>query len=212
MNDSKDNPISEGELKSFINEFDSKIKGYMLSLKQKSSDEILNGSAQKAQDLLNKIIKFEDGVKNLTEAHLKFLELLSDNNSKVEKKSFENISFKGIDSPGTEESDQLVEHDQKEKNGGSSKKYRMPFLKALIYLGGNAREDDVLEFVHKEVKKNLTEEELSINGDGKTKIWIRNLRKDSEVMVSEGLLNRDPEENSYEITQTGIDYLAKHDE
>ena len=214
MSDVNVNPISEEQLKSFLDEFDQKINGYMLSLKKRSSEEILNGSAQKAQNLLNKIIRVEAGVEKVSIAHKDFFKLIKGDfktSSPVEEPQ---VSFTKTATKQTEKNDdELVEHIViKNKSDSRSFKYRMPLLKALIYLGGNAQEDDVLEFVHKEIKKNLTEEELSVNGDGKTKIWVRDLKVDSAQMVEEGLLTKDTEDNSYEITQMGIDYLAKNDD
>ncbi len=203
--------ISREEVEIFLKEFNDKINGYILSLKKQSSEEILNGSAQKAQLLLNKVIRVEDGVKNVTASHNMLFGLLNDDSS-VQSSIKQNDAVSDSETQiKSSESDKNV-FDNKSLEESVSVKYRKPLLKALIYLGGNAKEEDILEFVYKEVKKKLTDEELSVNGDGKTKLWIRDLREDSDVMVSEGLINKDTDVNTYEITQSGIDYLAKNDE
>jgi len=119
-----------------------KIEEYLKSLKLFSSEEVLNGSIENAQKILNEILPIENESKKLMEAENNFMRMISDlkidsnsddKEAKPDKK--EEVNFTGDTSNGLD------------KSAPPRKNYRMSILKALIYLGGSARVDEVLGFI-----------------------------------------------------------------
>lgn len=201
--------FSNEEIHSAFNLVFDTINGYVGNLKKESSDEILNGSIAKAQKLIDEILPYENVVKKLVEAKL-LLENIHSGNGKSEN---QNESEKGDSVSGkqkTEDSTPEEGVDSDSMEFTPKENFRVPILKALIYLGGSAAIDKVVEFVKKDMKKKLKEKDFEqVNDDGMEK-WAENLFLESEEMKDEGLLNTEVKDGDWEIVQKGIDYLAKH--
>lgn len=195
--------FSQSELEVFIQDFGEKINGYLSGLKKKSSDEILNGSVQKAQKLLDKIVLVEEGVDKVASAHEYLLALLEQSENGNIDSNYINEKFKG-----KIKSDSISEGEAQKRING---KFRIPLLKALIYLGGSSEEDEMIEYIKKESTKILSKDEIDSDSDGAESTWISELRDQCAVMKDENLLKFDESRNQWEITQKGIDCLAKND-
>ena len=92
------------------------------------------------------------------------------------------------------------------------KRIRLPLLKSLIYLGGSASEDDIVEYLQKDMRKNLNEDELEIDESTNEAKWVSNLKRECSTMRKEDLLISDKSGDRWSITQKGIDFLAKNDD
>ncbi len=200
MNETENISLNQDELEGFISDFGDKINGYLSDLKKKSSNEILNGSVQKAQRLLDKIVLVEEGVDKVNSAHEYLMAILDQSETQNIDSKYINEKFRGKSEKGT---------DKDNFGDKSMEKFRTPLLKALIYLGGSAEEDEIIEFIRKESNKLLTKQEQQKNGEEEK--WISLLRKQSDCMKQEELLRFDDSRNQWEITQMGIDRLAKSD-
>ena len=193
------------ELEGLINSIGSKVNEYLGSLKESSTEEIMNGSIPEAQKLLNKILPIEEAYQKLTGCHTEFLQILNAegklNKVKDEKKEQKNDSG--------EESD-LKKIDLSDMEFTPSSLYRISILKALIYLGGSAKLAEVASFIEKEMKGKfkLADNEKGANGFGK--LWIEMVNAEKDNMISEGLISEGNEDNQWEIIQSGIDYLAQN--
>lgn len=203
MNEVENISVSQNELQSFINDFGEKIRGYISNLKQQSSDEILNGSVQKAQRLLDKIVLVEEGIKKVSSAHEYLLAILEQSeNGKIDS-DYINEKFKGRDKNTSGNSSEF----EKDK----SERFRLPLLKALIYLGGSSDEAEIIEYIKKDPGKVLSKDEIESNSNGKEAKWISEIRRQCKIMKDENLLKFDESRNQWEIRQKGIDCLAKND-
>ncbi len=195
-------------LHAFENVYD-KINDYVSGLKQQSSDEILNGSLEKAQKLLNELVPYENVVKKLTEAKELFDQINNGQNGKsgkVEEKNEQNDE---------NDSDEFFDPQALEEETGNDvltpeSEFRIPMLKGLIYLGGSAAIDEVIGFVKKDMKNKLTGKDTEIINDDGLEKWHESLLIESERMIEEGLITNEKKEGYWEIVQKGIDYLSKH--
>ncbi|GEM_PF-2242269 len=195
-------------LHAFENVYD-KINDYVSGLKQQSSDEILNGSLEKAQKLLNELVPYENVVKKLTEAKELFDQINKGQNGesgKVEEKNEQNDE---------NDSDEFFDPQALEEETGNDvltpeSEFRIPMLKGLIYLGGSAAIDEVIGFVKKDMKNKLTGKDTEIINDDGLEKWHESLLIESERMIEEGLITNEKKEGYWEIVQKGIDYLSKH--
>ncbi|MBN1301481.1 MAG: hypothetical protein JW995_09735 [Melioribacteraceae bacterium] len=180
-----------------------KVNDYIQNLKKRSSDEILNGSAKKAHNLLQRILHMEEGIKQVNAAHQSFLELL--NNEKSDQDEIFNSNNIVVNDG------QKISYEKKGISNNGKLKLRIPLLKALIYLGGSASEEGITEYLQKEVRKYFTKKERENieESDGK---WLIELAQESDSMEAEDLILRDDSSGNWDITQKGIDYLAKNDE
>ena len=194
--------LEQNDLEQILKDFQIKINKYMQTLKMKSSDEILNGSVITAQKLLDKLVLMDEGIKKVNSAHEYLLALLDQ--EKIEP----------VPKPETAR--------EIDKNNGSKEdfkfdfvhtknniKLRMQILKALIYLGGNAEESEMVEFITKEIGKGFDKANSKTNGNGAS--WTDLLRIECKNMIGEKLLIFDDSRDNWEITQNGIDYLAKQE-
>ncbi len=190
------------ELEGLINSIGEKVNEYLHSLKQTSSDQIMNGSIPEAQKLLSKILPVEEAYKKLTGCHAEFLSALNEEGSMKTHKVTENKA--------TASDSDLKQIDLSDMEFTPSSVYRISILKALIYLGGSAKLAEVASFIEKEMKGKFkpADNEKGTNGFGK--LWIEMVNAEKENMISEGLISEDKEENQWEIIQSGIDYLAQH--
>jgi len=186
------------ELEGLIDAIGSKVNEYLHSLKQTSSDQIMNGSIPEAQKLLGKILPVEEAYKKLTDCHTEFLKTLNEEGSiKAAKTAEDNASV---------DDSELKQIDLSDMEFTPSSVYRVSILKALIYLGGSAKLAEVASFIEKEMKGKFKPADNESFG----KLWIEMVNSEKENMISEGLISEDKEENQWEIIQSGIDYLAQH--
>ncbi len=203
MENNLSSQFNNEEINSAFNLVFDTINGYVGNLKKKSSDEILNGSISEAQKLIDEILPYEGVVKKLVEAKLLLENIQSGNGKNVKEENFNSDEQKTSKNDSEEFNEESAEITPKEK-------FRVPILKALIYLGGSASIDKVVEFVKKDMKKKLNAKDFEqVNDDGLEK-WAENLFLESEDMKDEGLLNTEVKDGDWEIVQKGIDYLAKH--
>jgi len=203
MAESNDIQALKKELEELVKSINSKVDSYIQVLKVKSSDEILSGSISEAQKMLGQIVPIEEGYRQLSGCHDIFLEVLNGNYTvnESEVKAGETHS----------KSEYSKEGDNSESlNYTSDKIYRAPILKALIYLGGSAKLEEVTEFIKKEMKNKFKPADLEKGKNGFDKLWIEMINKQKEQMVNEGLITEDKIEKDWEIVQKGIDYLAKY--
>ncbi len=199
MEQMKDVVIDKNDLEKMINSIDNKVHDYVKSLKQKSSEEILNGSLVEAQNIISQILPIEDEYKQMAKCHSSFLELLNGN--------------KTVDTSNKSETSgklELNRLDLSDMDFTPNDTYRVPILKALIYLGGSAKLPDVAGFIEKEMKNKFkpADQEKGANGFGK--LWIEMVNTEKENMVLEGLISEDKAGEQWEIVQKGIDYLSQH--
>ena len=193
------------ELEGLINSIGSKVNEYLGSLKESSTEEIMNGSIPEAQKLLNKILPIEEAYQKLTGCHTEFLQILNAegklNKVKDEKKEQKNDSG--------EESD-LKKIDLSDMEFTPSSLYRISILKALIYLGGSAKLAEVASVIEKEMKGKFKQADNEKGANGFGKLWIEMVNAEKDNMISEGLISEGNEDNQWEIIQSGIDYLAQN--
>lgn len=191
------------ELEELVKSINSKVDSYIQALKLKSSDEILSGSISEAQKMLNQIVPIEEGYRQLSGCHDIFLEVLNGNYTINESEVKAGKTYSK--SENSKEGD-----DSENLNYTSDKMYRVPILKALIYLGGSANLDEVAEFIKKEMKNKFKPADLEKGKNGFDKLWIEMIHTQKVEMVNEGLVTEDKNEKVWEIVQQGIDYLAKY--
>jgi len=80
--------MSESEdLKNFTNDikqlhlsYTLRIDSYLMTLKEKSSEAVLNGSIEDAQEMLSEILVIEDGCQKMEACQKEFMEILKDGN------------------------------------------------------------------------------------------------------------------------------------
>jgi len=187
------------ELEKTIIVFNSKINNYIKSLKQRSSEEILNGSILIAQKVINQILPLEAEFRKMDECHNSFLTVIRN------EKFFDSEILK----TNVAKNDNLNNLDLSEMDFTPSEYYKVPILKSLIYLGGNAKFSEIVGFIEKEMKNKFkpADQEKGINGFGK--LWIELVSKEKEIMIKEGLILENKKNEQLEIVQSGIDYLAQ---
>jgi hypothetical protein len=202
----KDKDISDHqeEINETFNSLFGNVDNLISAMKQKSSEEILNGSVVEAQKLLNQILPYQTFYEKLQEAKNVF--------NQIGSVSAEDIAQakEKIESLNQEEIDKEVEKTNGDDEVTSQINYRIPILKALIFLGGSSEELEVTEFVKKEMKNKFTEKDMEVPEGEEKERWISNLYFETSTMVDEGLLSNEAPKNSWEIAQKGIDYLSKY--
>ncbi len=192
---------NKAELESLINSIGSKVSEYLSTLKQTSTEEIMNGSIPEAQKLLGKILPIEEGYKKLTSCHAEFLKVLN-----TEGKA---PAAKSNDKEEAVESD-LKKIDLSDMEFTPSSLYRISILKALIYLGGSAKLAEVASFIEKEMKGKFKPADNEKGANGFGKLWVEMVNAEKENMITEGLISEANEDDQWEIIQSGIDYLAQN--
>lgn len=200
MVDSNNMAINSNELEDIVTSINIKIDEYIQSLKTRSSEEILRGSILEAQKIINQILPIETEFKKMDDCHNSFISVLRNSEISQSKKNIQQDS----------ESEDLSNIDLSEMDFTPNELYRIPILKALIYLGGNSKLVDVAGFIEKEMKDKFkrADHEKGTNGFGK--LWIEMVNSEKENMVKEGLILEDKSSEQWEIVQNGIDYLAQH--
>ena len=191
--------IDRLELEKLIVSFNSKINNYIKSLKQKSSEEILSGSILMAQKIINQILPLEAEFKKMDDCHNDFLTIIRDGRFIDHEITDLNIS----------ENDNLSNIDLSEIDFTPKEAYRIPILKSLIYLGGNAKLSDIAVFIEKDMKNKFKPADKGKGANGFGKLWIEMISREKEKMISEGLISEDKKTEQWEIIQSGIDYLAQ---
>jgi len=191
--------IDRLELEKLIVSFNSKINNYIKSLKQKSSEEILSGSILMAQKIINQILPLEAEFKKMDDCHNDFLTIIRDGRFIDHEITDLNIS----------ENDNLSNIDLSEMDFTPKEAYRIPILKSLIYLGGNAKLSDIAVFIEKDMKNKFKPADKEKGANGFGKLWIEMISREKEKMISEGLISEDKKTEQWEIIQSGIDYLAQ---
>ncbi|MCF6269387.1 MAG: hypothetical protein L3J41_06745 [Melioribacteraceae bacterium] len=199
MEQLKDVIIDKEELEKMINSIGDKVSNYVKLLKRKSSEEILNGSIVEAQKIINQILPIEAEYREMAKCHTSFLNVLNGN------KTMNSLNKREIS-----EKLELNKLDLSDMDFTPNDNYRVPILKALIYLGGSAKLPDVAGFIEKEMKNKFKpgDQEKGANGFGK--LWVEMVNTEKENMVSEGLISEDNAGEQWEIIQNGIDYLSQH--
>ena len=195
----KEISIDKKELEKIINSIGVKVGEYVNYLKKKSSEEILNGSLVEAQNIIGQILPIEGEYKQMASCHKSFLAILNGN-----------ISEDSSNRKEVSEKSELNKLDLSDMDFTSNEIYRIPILKALIYLGGSAKLPDVAGFIEKDMKNKFkpADQEKGTNGFGK--LWVEMVNTEKENMVSEGLISQDKSGEQWEIIQSGIDYLSQH--
>lgn len=196
---------NKAELEGLINSIGSKVSEYLGSLKQTSTEEIMNGSIPEAQKLLGKIVPIEEGYKKLTSCHTEFIQILNAEGKIAEVKKKKNEQKKDE----VEESD-LKKIDLSDMEFTPSGLYRISILKALIYLGGSAKLAEVASFIEKEMKGKFKPADNEKGANGFGKLWVEMVNAEKENMITEGLISEANEDDQWEIVQPGIDYLAQN--
>lgn len=174
-------------------------------MKLKSSDEILNGSVSEAQKLLGKIIPYQLFFEKLKIAKHAFDEIENGakNVKKGEEEKVETLDQADIDL-------EIVEQEVEKPPYAAQDNFRIPILKALIFLGGSSEENEIVEFVKKDMKNKLSKHDFEIpDGEDKER-WLSNLYFETADMMDEGLLSNEATNKKWEIAQKGIDYLGKY--
>lgn len=200
----KDITERQNEINETFNSLFGNVDDLISSMKQKSSEEILNGSVVEAQKLLNQILPYQTFYEKLQEAKSIFNQIGSVSAEEIAQ------AKEKIEALNQEEIDKEVEKTTGKDEVTSQINYRIPILKALIFLGGSSEEVEVTEFVKKEMKDKFTEKDMEVPEGDKRERWISNLYFETATMVDEGLLSNEAPKNNWEIAQKGIDYLSKY--
>jgi len=191
--------INESFSSLFVN-----VDNLISEMKQQSSEEILNGTVTAAQKLLEQILPYQTFHEKLKEAKNVFDEI-----GEVSQNDIEAVKEK-IASLDQDQIDKEVEGANQESDITSQINFRIPILKALIYLGGSSEEVEVTEFVKKDMKSKLTKKDFEVPDNENQELWINNLYCETTTMIDEGLLSKESSKNNWEIAQKGIDYLSKY--
>jgi len=216
------------ELEVMINTIGVKVNEFVEILKRKSSDEILNGSLEEAQNILTQILPIENEYKQLVASQKSFLKVLISNqfsNISEDLEATEEQEIEGIlkpeDSPEVEESDVIEESGDTDRVELSNlnmsdmdftpnDSYRIPILKALIYLGGSAKLEDVAGFIEKDMKNKFKQADHERGANGFAKLWIEMVNTEKDNLLLEGLISQDTVNEKCEIVQNGIEYLSQN--
>lgn len=195
---------SKDEINDSFNSLFSNVDNLISEMKLLSSEEILNGSVLEAQKLLNEILPYQNFYEKLKETKSVF-----DSIGGVQSKDIELVKEK-LETLDQDQIDEELEEIKEESDVTSQNNFRIPILKALIFLGGSSEELEVTEFVQKEMKKKLTPKDLEKPEGEEKERWLSNLHFETDTMVDEGLLIRAENNKNWEIAQKGLDYLSKY--
>jgi hypothetical protein len=180
------------------------VDNLIAEMKLASSEEILNGSVEEAQKLLGQILPYQKFYDKLHETKLVFDEI-----SGVSSENIRSVKEK-IEALDQDEIDKEVLEENQESETTSQINFRIPILKALIFLGGSSEEIEVTDFVKKEMKNKFTDEDLEIAKGEDKQTWLNNLYFETATMIDEGLLANEASNKNWAIAQKGIDYLSKY--
>lgn len=184
------NSENVNEIEILMIKISERIESYINSIKKQSIDEIMNGSIQRAKEILDLILPIQNAKNNLVNAQYELINLLK---------------LKNVKPIRTEksESDVLININQN--------KLKAAILKALIYLGGNAGSNEIYDYVKKDILKSNENEnsfkQLIENENQFQKIMIN----ECYLMLKDGLVIEDSLSKTWEILPAGIDFLSKFD-
>ena len=195
---------SKNDINESFNGLFATVDQLISDMKVQSSEEVLNGSIETAQKLLSEILPYQTFYEKLKEAKLEF-----DSIGGVSKDDIESVKEK-IEALDQEQIDIQIEEEKQESDVTTQVNFRIPILKALIYLGGSSEEIEVTEFVKKDMKNKLTKKDLEVPKGEERERWLSNLFFETATMMDEGLLSKESNNKKWEIAQKGIDYLSKY--
>lgn len=202
---------SQNEIDESFTSLFKNVDNLISEMKLASSEEILTGSVEEAQKLLQQILPYQKFYDKLNETKGVFDEISGVSKEDLE---FAKEKIEALDQEEVDEEVKVVnevpEIIEEESEVTSQINYRIPILKALIYLGGSSEEIEVTEFVHKEMKEKFTQSDLEKPDDGDKENWLNNLYFETATMIDEGLLANESSNKNWEIAQKGIDYLSKY--
>lgn len=89
--------------------------------------------------------------------------------------------------------------------------YRVPILRALVAMGGEARIGQVLESIYEDMKGRLNAHDLSTLSDGKTLRWRNTAQWTRNSMREEGLIRDDSPYGIWAISDKGRAWLKRQD-
>ena len=206
--------MNHSEIKKNFNILFENVDNFITDLKLKSSEEILNGSITEAQKLLSKIIPYQNFYEKLKIARQSFYDIEIQPEVKNENKKHVQEETEEIYNDGSEEDfEEVIDNEENSKQNNdvtSQNNFRIPILKSLIFLGGSSEENDVIEFVKKDLKTKLTKADFEIPEGYDKERWLTNMYFETATMVDEGLLVHESSNKKWEIAQKGIDYLSKY--
>ena len=206
--------MNHSEIKKNFNILFENVDNFITDLKLKSSEEILNGSITEAQKLLSKIIPYQNFYEKLKIARQSFFDIEIQPEVKNENKKHVQEETEEIYNDGSEEDfEEVIDNEENSKQNNdvtSQNNFRIPILKSLIFLGGSSEENDVIEFVKKDLKTKLTKADFEIPEGYDKERWLTNMYFETATMVDEGLLVHESSNKKWEIAQKGIDYLSKY--
>jgi len=199
---------SKEEITSLFSSLFNNVDSLISDMKLHSSEEILNGSVLEAQKLLSQILPYQNFYEKLVEAKKVYdhLESVPKETIQLTKEKIESLNQEEID----EEIKEVNVANEVVPDITTQINFRIPILKALIFLGGSSEETEVTEFVRKEMKNKLTEKDVEIDEGEDKERWLNNLYFETATMIDEGLLIKESSNKSWEIAQKGIDYLSKY--
>ena len=149
-----------------------------------------------AQKIISKILPIESEFEKMNQSQKSFLELLK--NGEVTNAKTSSIN------------NDLDKLDLSEMDFTPQDYYRLPILKALIYLGGNAKLPEIAGFIEKEMKNKFKKGDHEKGTSGFEKLWVEMVSHEKETMINEKLISEDTKSGQWEIIQNGIDYLSHH--
>ena len=196
---------SKKEINESFNSLFGNVDNLISEMKLLSSEEILNGSVVEAQKLLGQILPYQKFYEKLHETKKVFDGI----GSGITTSEIEMVKEK-LETMDQEEIDDKIEEVKEVEEVTSQNNFRIPILKALIFLGGSSEEIEVTEFVQKEMKKKLTKKDLEKPDDEDRERWLSNLYFETATMIDEGLLIKESNNKNWEIAQKGLDYLSKY--
>lgn len=207
------------EINESFNSLFNNVDNLISEMKLLSSEEILNGSVLEAQKLLGQILPYQNFYEKLQETKKVFDSIGGIDNNDIEKVKEKletldqekiNEELEALNDGNSEEAEAEAEDENNELDITAQNNFRIPILKALIYLGGSSEEVEVTEFVQKEMKNKLTKKDREIPEDSDKEVWLNNLYFETATMVDEGLLIKEANAKNWEIAQKGLDYLSKY--
>ena len=205
--------MNHSEIKKNFNILFENVDNFITDLKLKSSEEILNGSITEAQKLLSKIIPYQNFYEKLKIARQSFYDIEIQPEVKNENKKHVQEETEEIYNDGSEEDfEEVIDNEENSKQNNdvtSQNNFRIPILKSLIFLGGSSEENDVIEFVKKDLKTKLTKADFEIPEGYDKERWLTNMYFETATMVDEGLFVHKSSNKKWEKAQKGIDYLSK---
>ncbi len=206
-----ENKLNASKIKETFSNLFEDVNNLISEMKLKSSEEILNGSISEAQKLLGEIVPYQNFYEKLKVAKNAFdkIESKSEENEENVEATIEENSEEEVTEEETAEEVENFEDDDKISIYTPQESFRIPILKALIYLGGSSEEEEIIEFVKKDMKNKLSQSDFDVPEGEDQERWKSSLYFETANMIDEGLLSNESTNKKWEIAQKGIDYLGK---